>query len=73
LADPLRARILCGSIPLDVWSSSQEQALQGSKEISIMAKAQIKCGGPTRGRKRVRKLGMGSGALTLAKHKKRKG
>lgn len=26
-----------------------------------MAKSQIKAGGPTRGRRRVRKLGMGSG------------
>ncbi len=38
-----------------------------------MAKSQIKAGGPTRGRKRVRKMGMGSGAVTVAKHKKRKG
>jgi len=73
LAGPPQARILCGSIPLGTWSSSQEQALLGSKETSIMAKAQVKAGGPTRGRKRVRKMGMGSGALVVAKHKKRKG
>lgn len=37
-----------------------------------MAKSQIKAGGPTRGRRRVRKLGMGSGkhiAKTVAKKK----
>jgi hypothetical protein len=36
-----------------------------------MAKSQIKAGGPTRGRRRVRKIGMGSGK-TLAAIKKAK-
>ncbi len=35
-----------------------------------MAKSQFKAGGPTRGRLRVRKMGMGSGA-TVAKLKAR--
>lgn len=30
-----------------------------------MAKSQIKAGGPTRGRKRIRKMGMGSGKRVL--------
>jgi hypothetical protein len=38
-----------------------------------MAKSQIKAGGPTRGRKRVRKIGMGSGKYHTAKQKARKG
>mgnify|MGYP007050458508 CR=1 FL=1 len=38
-----------------------------------MAKSQIKAGGPTRGRRRVRKIGMGSGKLILALKKKKKG
>jgi hypothetical protein len=38
-----------------------------------MAKSQTKAGGPTRGRKRVRKIGMGSGKYHIAKHKARKG
>ena len=37
---------------------------------STMAKSQFKAGGPTRGRLRVRKMGMGSGA-TVAKLKAR--
>lgn len=41
----------------------------------VMAKSQIKAGGPTRGRLRVRKMGMGSGTRVLraqaAKKKKR--
>ena len=37
-----------------------------------MAKSQVKAGGPTRGRKRVRKMGMNSGkALAAARAKKR--
>lgn len=38
-----------------------------------MAKSQIKAGGPTRGRKRVRKIGMGSGKFLAAKKAARKG
>lgn len=38
-----------------------------------MAKSQIKAGGPTRGRRRPRKMGMGSGARALrAKGPKKK-
>lgn len=72
LAGPARPRILCGSIALDVRSSPPRTGPTGTKETSIMAKSQTKAGGPTRGRKRVRKMGMGSGALVVAKHKKRK-
>ena len=36
-----------------------------------MARAKIKAGGPTRGRLRVRKIGMGSGKV-LAKGRKRR-
>ena len=38
-----------------------------------MAKSQIKAGGPTRGRRRVRKIGMGSGKAIEKKRKERKG
>jgi hypothetical protein len=38
-----------------------------------MAKSRIKSGGPTRGRRRVRKIGMGSGKYHAAKRKARKG
>tara|TARA_R110002126_G_scaffold1490_10_gene8797 strand:- start:7274 stop:7390 length:117 start_codon:yes stop_codon:yes gene_type:complete len=38
-----------------------------------MAKSQTKAGGPTRGRKRVRKIGMGSGKHIAAVKKSRKG
>ncbi len=38
-----------------------------------MAKAQVKAGGPTRGRKRVRKMGMGSGKHFAAVRAKKKG
>lgn len=38
-----------------------------------MAKSQFKAGGPTRGRKRVRKIGMGSGKYLLARREARKG
>ena len=38
-----------------------------------MAKSQTKAGGPTRGRKRVRKIGMGSGKHIAAVKKARKG
>ena len=37
-----------------------------------MAKTQIKVGGPTRGKKRVRKMGMGSGARRTAAKAKNK-
>ena len=37
-----------------------------------MAKSQIKAGGPTRGRKRVRKMGMGSGKHVAKVRAKRK-
>ncbi len=37
-----------------------------------MAKSQIKAGGPTRGRKRVRKIGMGSGKYFAAVKAKKK-
>ncbi len=36
-----------------------------------MAHAQIKSGGPLRGKKRVRKIGMGSGKAIIAAKKKR--
>lgn len=39
----------------------------------IMAKSQFKAGGPTRGRRRVRKIGMGSGKYLLARKEARKG
>ncbi len=38
-----------------------------------MAKSQFKAGGPTRGRRRVRKIGMGSGKYLLARKEARKG
>ncbi len=38
-----------------------------------MAKSQIKAGGPTRGRKRVRKMGMGAGKHTATVRAKKKG
>lgn len=38
-----------------------------------MAKSQVKSGGPTRGRRRVRKIGMGSGKYHADKRAKRKG
>ena len=38
-----------------------------------MAKSQSKAGGPTRGRRRVRKIGMGSGKFLLARREARKG
>lgn len=38
-----------------------------------MAKSQYKAGGPTRGRRRVRKIGMGSGKFLLAQRNARKG
>ena len=38
-----------------------------------MAKSQTKAGGPTRGRPRVRKIGMGSGKHTAAVRAKKKG
>ncbi len=38
-----------------------------------MAKSQIKAGGPTRGRRRVRKMGMGSGKYYAAVRAKKKG
>ncbi len=38
-----------------------------------MAKSQTKAGGPTRGRRRVRKIGMGSGKYLLARRDSRKG
>lgn len=38
-----------------------------------MAKSRIKAGGPTRGRKRVRMIGMGSGKNIAAKRAKKRG
>jgi hypothetical protein len=38
-----------------------------------MAKSQIKAGGPTRGRRRVRKIGMGSGKYHAEVRAKKKG
>lgn len=38
-----------------------------------MAKCRIKAGGPTRGRNKVRKIGMGSGKFLAAKRAARKG
>lgn len=38
-----------------------------------MAKSQIKAGGPTRGRKRVRLMGMNSGKAIAAKKRKKRG
>lgn len=38
-----------------------------------MAKSQFKAGGPTRGRRRVRKIGMGSGKYLLDRREARKG
>ncbi len=38
-----------------------------------MAKSQFKAGGPTRGRRRTRKIGMGSGKHIAAVRKKKKG
>ncbi|QDV08033.1 hypothetical protein Poly30_35690 [Planctomycetes bacterium Poly30] len=38
-----------------------------------MAKSQFKAGGPTRGRRRPRKIGMGSGKYLLARKEARKG
>ena len=38
-----------------------------------MAHSRIKAGGPNRGRKRVRKIGMGSGKYHAKKRAKRKG
>ena len=38
-----------------------------------MAKSQVKSGGPSRGRQRVRKIGMGSGKYLQARLQERKG
>ena len=38
-----------------------------------MAKSQTKAGGPTRGRKRVKKMGMGSGKYHRDRHAAKKG
>ena len=38
-----------------------------------MAKSKIKAGGPTRGRKRVRKIGMGAGKVLAAIRAKKRG
>jgi len=38
-----------------------------------MAKSQIKAGGPTRGRRRKRRMGMGSGKFHGARRRARKG
>ncbi len=73
LAGPPQTRILCGSKALDTWSGAPSTRPAGPTEIIDMAKSQFKAGGPTRGRKRLRKKGMGSGQITVAKHKKRKG
>ncbi len=43
------------------------------RRIKAMAKSQFKAGGPTRGRRRVRKIGMGSGKFLLARKDARKG
>ncbi len=43
------------------------------RDLSVMAKSQSKAGGPTRGRRRVRKIGMGSGKYLLARRDARKG
>lgn len=40
---------------------------------NTMAKSQTKAGGPTRGRRRVRKIGMGSGKYLLDRRDSRKG
>ena len=39
----------------------------------FMAKSQFKAGGPTRGRKRVRKMGMGAGKHTAKVRAQKKG
>jgi hypothetical protein len=38
-----------------------------------MARARVKSGGPTRGRRRVRKIGMGSGKVFARMRRRRKG
>ena len=43
------------------------------RPIIFMAKSQFKAGGPTRGRKRVRKLGMGAGKHTAKVRAQKKG
>ena len=43
------------------------------RRFKAMAKSQFKAGGPTRGRRRVRKIGMGSGKYLLARKDARKG
>lgn len=60
---PLRGR----SVPFQV-----HQAAPNQEEDTPMAKSQIKAGGPTRGRRRVRKIGMGSGKYHAAKKANRK-
>ena len=45
---------------------------RAANPLRTMAKSKIKAGGPTRGRKRVRKIGMGSGeAIAKARKKSR--
>jgi hypothetical protein len=55
------------------YSPSPHAPLLGAQQpIRIMAKSQVKAGGPTRGRKRVKKMGMGSGKFHKAKHAAKK-
>ena len=66
-----------GSPPEFEWPCCRSVPLPHDLEplTPVMAKSQIKAGGPTRGRLRVRKMGMGSGARVVraqaAKKKKR--
>lgn len=56
-----------GGANLSARESEEAPRLRDRKR-PIMAKSQIKSGGPTRGRRRVKKMGMGSGK-SRAQHK----
>lgn len=56
----------------DRTSTSSEHKSSAQRK-RVMAKSRIKSGGPTRGRKRVRMIGMGSGKNIAAKRAKKRG
>ena len=57
---------------LDSPANETEDPLPEPNPLETMAKSQIKAGGPTRGRRRVHKIGMGSGKF-LADRRAKKG
>ena len=61
-----------GAVPFLLSLAAFATDAPGRRFIA-MAKSQFKAGGPTRGRRRVRKIGMGSGKYLLARKDARKG